>query len=266
VTSSFAAGDGDHAAARRHRARNTRVIAAIVFLLLVLGAMSLRSGTALGRHASDPDDPRAFRFMRTTANGGPVTWDPCLPIDLVVNNASAPPGSDTLVAEAAERVSEASGLTVRVLGPSTERPDPDRTARELQQGRPGGVHAPVLVAWTTPAEVAGLEGGVVGLGGPVTRFGSAADRTKYVGGTVYLDGPQVQGILRRPGGHERARAIVMHELAHLVGLDHVDNTSQVMAPSASAVTEFGAGDRAGLERLGSGGCPYETGPAVRAAS
>lgn len=104
-----------------------------------------------------------------------------------------------------------------------------------------------------------LGGSIIGRGGPVIQLGSPLDQEKYIGGTVYLDGPQLAGLLQRPDGHARARGVVMHELGHLVGLDHVDNDSQVMAPRGSTVTEFGAGDRAGLRLLGSGGCPYTTG-------
>jgi hypothetical protein len=85
-----------------------------------------------------------------------------------------------------------------------------------------------------------------------------SDRTRYIGGSVYLDAPQIQQALERRGGRDVARAIVMHELAHLVGLHHVDNDRQLMAPKLHrGITDFGRGDRAGLRQLGSGGCPYD---------
>jgi hypothetical protein len=179
---------------------------------------------------------------------------------LVVNSAAAPPGADALLTEAADRVAEASGLRLEVVGPTTQKPDWEVTARELRSGRPGTARGPVLVAWTTPEQIPKLQGSVVGLGGAVWQEGSGFDRAKYIGGTVYLDGPQLATILRRPNGHAQARAVVMHELGHLVGLDHVDNEAEIMAPKGSRVTEFGMGDRAGLSLLGSGGCPYATTP------
>ncbi|GAB3085052.1 matrixin family metalloprotease [Pedococcus soli] len=208
------------------------------------------------------DDPRAYAFMRETAGGVPVTWDPCLHIRLVVNSRFAPQGADVLLAEAVERVNAASGLTLEVVGPTSEEPDPQQTQRELALGRPGGSRAPVLVAWTTPDVMPKLKGSTIGLGGPIYRYGDSMDRAKYIGGVVTFDSPAMAQVLRGPDGHAMARAIVMHELGHLVGLNHVDNTSQVMAPSAHhGVYEFAAGDRAGLARLGSGGCPYDTGEA-----
>jgi hypothetical protein len=118
----------------------------------------------------------------------------------------------------------------------------------------------VLVAWTTPDVVPGLKGSIVGLGGAVQQLGGSLDRARYIGGAVSLDGPQLAKILREPNGHARARAVVMHELGHLLGLDHVDNPAEVMHASGGHVTEFGQGDVAGLTLLGSGGCPYDTTP------
>lgn len=52
-----------------------------------------------------------------------------------------------------------------------------------------------------------------------------------------------------------ARAVILHELGHLVGLDHVTAPKQVMYPETQLVsTSLGAGDLTGLSLLGSGAC------------
>jgi predicted Zn-dependent protease len=45
------------------------------------------------------------------------------------------------------------------------------------------------------------------------------------------------------------QAIYLHELAHALGLGHVNDRSQLMNPTVS-VYRFGRGDLAGLARLG----------------
>jgi hypothetical protein len=76
----------------------------------------------------------------------------------------------------------------------------------------------------------------------------------YVSGVVHLDGPTFTDIQREPGGEARARAIIMHELAHLVGLAHVADPEQLMYNDNVGKTAFGLGDLEGLRKLGSGRC------------
>jgi hypothetical protein len=72
---------------------------------------------------------------------------------------------------------------------------------------------------------------------------------------VALDAGQFPEILGRTDGRAVAEAIVLHEFAHLVGLGHVDDGSQLMNPeTVPGVTDLAAGDRAGLARLGRGSC------------
>ena len=237
------------------------ITAIVVVVALGLGLGALGPAGLLARNAPVAvDDPNAYTFMTKDARGKPVTWDPCLTIELVVNSKYAPPGSETLLPEAVERINTASGLHLKILGPTSQVPWPATSTRDLSRGLPGGARAPVLVAWTTPDVVPGLKGNVVGLAGPVHQYANSLDRDRYVGGVVNLDGPQMTEILKWPNGHARARAMVMHELGHLVGLTHVDNSTQIMAHDGGTGTEFGKGDLAGLAAIGSGGCPYDLTP------
>jgi predicted Zn-dependent protease len=50
-------------------------------------------------------------------------------------------------------------------------------------------------------------------------------------------------------------SVLLHELGHLVGLDHVSDTKQLMYPEAQlTLTELGRGDIAGLGFAGQGAC------------
>jgi hypothetical protein len=56
--------------------------------------------------------------------------------------------------------------------------------------------------------------------------------------------------------HASWGAVLLHELGHLVGLGHVDDPAQLMAPTPGfGEVRFGAGDRAGLAAVGAdSGC------------
>lgn len=181
-----------------------------------------------------------------------MRFDPCRPIHLVVNNALAPAQSEQLLREAAQAVSRATGLVLVIDGRTDEPPRDQRPPIDV--ARHGNRWAPVLVAWTDPATAPGLAGRVAGRAGPVMAPYRTEDQMHWVSGSVLLDGPTFRDILQRPGGYNDARAIVMHELAHLVGLTHVHDAGELMNDDNNGRTTFGSGDIEGLRRLGGGPC------------
>ena len=48
--------------------------------------------------------------------------------------------------------------------------------------------------------------------------------------------------------------MLVHELAHLVGLGHSGDPFSLMSPTYQSVFELSLSDRAGLARLGGGPC------------
>jgi len=139
-----------------------------------------------------------------------------------------------------------------IEGATTETPAGRRAP--VDSSRYGNRWSPVLVAWTDPSVVPDLKGRVAGLAGPAMAPYYTAAQQHWVSGTVSLDGPQFRDILRRADGTAAARAIVMHEFGHLVGLSHVPVTSQLMYADNIGQRAFGPGDREGLRQLGLGPC------------
>ncbi|GGB31596.1 hypothetical protein GCM10011492_22790 [Flexivirga endophytica] len=213
------------------------------------------SANPLGAPPAQASSSTEFSFIKTVGDGAdthPVAWDPCRPIHLVINDARAPEQGDPLLQEAIAQVTEATGLQFVVDGPTTEAPATDRPPRDT--ARYGDRWSPVLVAWTDPSAVPHLKGSVAGVAGPDGAPFYTAEQRHWVSGSVNLDGPQLSLILQRPAGWETARAIVMHEFGHLVGLQHVPQPSQLMYASSTNRTDFGRGDREGLRQLGDGHC------------
>jgi len=196
----------------------------------------------------------SFTFLHTLGDGlSPVSWDPCRPVRYVVRADGEVPGGAAALAGALTELSAATGLRFVDGGRSEEGPSDEREAYQPQ--RYGSGWAPVLVTWSDPAESPRLGGDVTGYAGPVA-YGRAGQRERYVSGQVVLDAPQLRQLQAGPGGAAAVRAVLLHEFAHLAGLGHVDDASQVMNPvgSAAGPFSFADGDRRGLALLGAGGC------------
>lgn len=232
------------------------VVAALVVLHQQGVVVSLEGVSRLvGRGPSvTPGGGGAYRFMATQPGSStvPVSYNPCRPIHVVVNDDLAPRTADALLDSALARVAEATGLTFVRDGRTDELPSAHRPTEDV--GRYGRGWSPVLVAWTTPEVDHGLEGKVVGLGGSTRMSDPFSGRERYVTGTIALDTPSMRQVLRRPDGMMAARAILMHELGHVVGLAHVHDRGELMYDDNAGRTDFGPGDLQGLAVLGRGAC------------
>jgi len=195
----------------------------------------------------------SYRFLAHQTDGTtPVSYDPCRPIHYVIRQQGEPAGGNQIVTNAVLRVSQATGLRFVYDGATSEVPF--RRRPSYQPNRYGDRWAPVLISWVTPNENPDMASAVTGEGGSAA-FGFPGGPSAYVTGAVELDAGKLAGELKRPGGKQVVRAVVLHELGHLVGLDHVSAANQLMYPQIQpGVTDFGAGDLTGLAALGRGTC------------
>ncbi len=181
-------------------------------------------------------------------DGTPVRFDPCSVIEVVLAPRHAPPGARADLEEALTRIVDATGLDLRLIGSTDEPPSDPRLP--YQPERYGERWAPVLVTWARPGDP-GVPLRVIdrGVASPVA-VGPEGDRT-YVTGQVVLNADRDD---LRPGFGDRSDAwgaTLLHELAHLVGLGHVDDPTELMYtfPGDGEVV-LGPGDRAGLAAVG----------------
>lgn len=188
----------------------------------------------------------AHTFLQTQPGSDePVGWDPCQPIRYQVNPDGAPDGGEELIENAAERISTATGMSFEGAGITDRRPF-------APMSEPVSSDPPVVIGWGTAEEFEKFDGEAAGLGGSASGVG-VLGRRYYVRGSVALniDTFTTDYLQKEPLILE---AIVLHELAHVAGLGHVDDPSELMAAESGEQIELGPGDREGLARLGSLPC------------
>lgn len=212
------------------------------------------AGAPLGRPPSleQTSSSYAFQYTQPDASGAevPVTWSPCRPIHVVVDPTGAPEGFEDQVLAALGSVSAASGLVFAYDGITDEAPSMQRPP--FQPTRYGDRWVPVMIRFADERTSPDLEGTVAGVAWSQRVTDRWTGKWHFVTGTVHLDStllawPAYQGV---PAYAPTLR----HELGHLVGLDHVPDTAQLMHASSSDAQTFQLGDLTGLAALGAGPC------------
>lgn len=212
----------------------------------------VRLGVAVVVASAAASSAHAFQQTQPAPDGRtvPVTWSPCRPIHIVIDPAGAPAGFAGDVKRALDEVAAATGLVFAADGETSEAASSVRGA--FLPTLYGDRWAPVLVRFADPTSVAELAGDVAGLATSQRVREPASGESHYVSGAVYLD----SSLLSVPsdGPAPAYLAVLRHELGHLVGLDHIDDPTQLMNPVTRDVETFQAGDLTGLAALGAGEC------------
>jgi hypothetical protein len=224
-----------------------------------------------------PTLPNSFSFLFLKADGcSPVRFNPCEPMHYVQNVAKAPAGGPEDVRKAFTLLGEATGISFVDDGTT------DETVRGRNQFLPdryGPRWAPILVSWVSfggqgsDPTIQAVGRGIGARVGDVFVSGqlslnidavtSRDPRTPVQPGFGPAIGTGVGAI--GPMGVQWGR-IILHELAHVVGLGHTRDKGAIMYPETADQTsrpaEYRPPDRDGLSYLGrNAGCVTTPPPA-----
>lgn len=195
----------------------------------------------------------AFGLQHPAVPGQQVVgFDPCRTIPYVIQTQGAPEGAAEMIRRAAERVSAASGLAFEYAGETDETPAAESRS-PYQPERYGDRWAPVLIAWDANLLPEGESGDTESV-----AMQAGESPFAYVSGQVVLDGALLGDWEAEEGGDQFVDAVVMAQLARLVGLAEVDAPGQLLSAGFGGERlDFGEGDLAGLALVGSGQCVPE---------
>lgn len=187
----------------------------------------------------DGPPPSAGFVLQHLANGAVPKWNPCQTISYAVNpGAFTSPSLRLMIDEAVQRLEAATGLTIVPVADTNYIPT---SADKLLTAVPIGE---IVIALSDASHTDLVPGDIVGRSGIVTNGGA------ILKASVVIDMGDVG--LRAEWAGAGPGPVLLHEIAHAVGLDHVNDPAQLMNPvtSTTGPTTYASGDLAGLWQLG----------------
>lgn len=133
---------------------------------------------------------------------------------------------------------EVTGLTFEFAGTSDLTFDEPSFAL---RGDTGPSERHIRISFVPDRESTRLTATEVGLASPSTVL---ASRNEITSGTAVFNADYIADAPQK-----RARALILHEIGHVLGLGHTDDVKQVMAPDVNGLLTLGPGDIEGVRSL-----------------
>ena len=181
----------------------------------------------------------ATRSSGPPPTGDPVTWDHCTgdPLPGQPGRRAGRTGARSSTAR-----STRSRTTAASCSSTPARPRNRALAGTYNPGATRG--EPVLIIWSSQGRLHNLQGNTVGLGGGRRDRGQRAS-SAWSPGSIALDA-EAHSRTYDAMAPRTQRLILVHEIGHVLGLDHVADPHQLMHAAYVGQDGLGPGDIAGL--------------------
>lgn len=195
-----------------------------------------------------------------TITGTRTRWDSCKRITWAFNPHHAPGHALSQLKEGISRIHAATGLEFKYVGRTSAKPQPTSSTAKKANITVGWRTARDFAAFRHAPQTAGI-GGRSWYTGYREPDGSRVNRA-FTGGVVFNAN---QHLGRGFGKGHTWGEVIIHELGHVMGLDHTDAKTQIMYYSTlGRNADWGAGDLTGLRKLGdTNGCLSRAGRLAR---
>lgn len=205
-------------------------LAALMALMALLGPLR-EHAVAVASRLPVPSSvgPVEVRFTRST-QAGPLLWSTCEPIEVLVNPGRFGARADAEIRAAFVEMSQITGLRFTF----TSSDMVPRSTWALTRGE--WSVPPVLVAWVDPHETDLL--GAAAAGATVANPAGRGGSRHIVTGAIALDASEYSTFADGSGPGRTRRNLLLHEIGHLLGLDHAEGAG-LMHPAITGSSPDG---------------------------
>lgn len=233
---------------RRHPFRTLLIAAALAAALFTAHTLGLGAGIGERLESHFPQlfgvehTDSSSSYARLKSPGGDeLAWDACQPVRFLANLDSAPDYvTEQFVKDALDTLAIATGREIIYDGLTSATKPADGSPWGAKQFGDYPQWAPVLLEWVDPdhPQLGNTDGHVAGRA--YNTYATVKGKHQVVSGSITMS--------NKPGVSDPAyaRVALLHELGHIMGLDHVGDAQQVMFSSPHAGREYNDGDLAGF--------------------
>lgn len=197
-----------------------KLAAALLVMFTYTGAQPVTALLSAANTRSKIEKPVVFNKY---------SWRTCTDIPVLLGAVNLDTFKISLVRESLDTINELTGLSFTIVGRTDEIPSLDWPHSQTRSGN--YAYPPIYIGWLTPSDTSILDKDA--LGATIANPATVNKVKRIVTGAVVFNENMYDSVSSKEGSGESRRNLIMHELAHLAGLEHSDGKSLMNSQSAN---------------------------------